>query len=125
MPGPKLDASQAGRALVAGDVALGAGFGTSPILTIEGGSNDSRGAITVTAQATAAQATATVTVTFARAKDHAPFVVVSRYTADEAEPDTVTKGWNVVSTSVTGFVVVANTIPVDDDDIGFSYVVVE
>jgi hypothetical protein len=119
--GSKISGHGAGRDLVAADVELGAGFGTAPVLTIQAGSNRSRGVLTIEADATAAQATATVTVTFPEAFDEAPVVVVSRHggTAGAAE------GFEIVSTSTTGFVAVKSEIPVDTETIGLAYVVVE
>jgi hypothetical protein len=127
MTGPKLDASQAGRALVAGDVAIGAGWGTVATKAIRSGSNDARGAITVLATTTGLDVTtSTVTVTFAKAKSIIPVVKVSRDNGDEAAvPDTITKGFLVVSTSKTGFVVAATTVAADTKKNGFSYIVVE
>lgn len=119
--GSKLSGHGAGRDLVAGDVALGAGWGTAPVLDIQSGSNRSRGVLNITADATAAQATATVTVTFPEAFDEAPVVVVSRQGGDAGAAE----GFEVVSTSTTGFVVVKSEIPVDTEEIGLAYVVVE
>jgi hypothetical protein len=118
--GAVIKADAAGRDLVAGDVALGAGWGTSPVLAIQAGSNQSRGVLTITADATAAQATATVTVTFPKPFDEAPTVVVSRHGGDAAAGE----GFEVVSTSTTDFVAVKKEIPVDTEVIGLAYVVV-
>lgn len=118
--GSVLNADGAGRDLVAGDVALGAGWGTTPVLAIQSGSNRARGVLTITADATAAQATATVTVTFPEAYDVAPVVVVCRDGGDAAAGE----GFEIVSTSETGFVAVKKEIPVDTEVIGLAYVVV-
>lgn len=129
MTGPKLDASQAGRALVAGDVAIGAGWGTVATKAIRAGSNDARGAITVLATTTGLDVTtSTVTVTFAKAKSIIPVVKVIRDQGDEgvgSTDDTVTKGFLVVSTSKTGFVAAIDTVAADTKKNGFSYIVVE
>jgi len=128
MPGTKIRADGAGRALVAGDVAVGAGWGDGAVTTtIKAGSNTSRGRITVlSAGANQAQATATVTVTFPVAfseKDN-PVVVVSRDTKDEAASGAITIKPVVKDCTKTGFVVVLDTVPVTAKDYGFSYVVV-
>lgn len=54
----------AATAIVAGDIALGAGWGTTPILAILANSTDQAGELTITCDATAAQATATIALTF-------------------------------------------------------------
>jgi hypothetical protein len=64
-----------GTALVAGDITLGAGWGTAPVLAITTGSNGQRGRLAITAKATAAQATATIVITFPHPYASAPFCV--------------------------------------------------
>ena len=126
--GSKLAAGGSGRDLVAGDVAIGVGFGdAATAVTIRAGSNRSRGKIDVLAGGSnQAQATATVTVTFPEPFDEVPTAVVSRSTeGDAAAGDTITKNVIVKSVSKTGLVLVCDTIPVTAKTIGFSYVVVE
>lgn len=112
MPG-RIYANTASRALVAGDVALGVGWGDGTlVLSIASGSNDQRGAFTITSVGSnQAQATATVTVTFAQAYEAAPVVVACRGGGD-AGPTTKVA---VSSVSATGFVLVNDTIPVEDE----------
>jgi len=63
--GGRLDGS-IGKAVVAADFVIGAGWGGTAALTVRAGSNDQRGTVTITASATTpAQATATVVLTFA------------------------------------------------------------
>jgi hypothetical protein len=109
MPG-RINANTASRALVAGDVALGVGWGDGAVvLAIASGSNDQRGAFTVTSVGSnQAQATATVTVTFAQAYEDVPVVVACRGGGD-AGPTTKVA---VSSRTATGFVLVNDTIPV-------------
>lgn len=123
--GAVLDATGAGRDLVAGDVAIGAGWGTVATKAIKAGSNRTRGRIDVTASTTGpAQATATVTVTFPEPYDEIPFAVVARDVEGEAaNGDTITKGVYVKSVSKTTLVLQADTIPVDTKILGFSYLV--
>jgi hypothetical protein len=127
MPGPKLDASQAGRALVAADVAIGVGWGGTATFTVAAPSNDARGRIRVTASATTpAQATSTVTVTFAKAKAVIPTVVVSRdQDGETTNAEAVTNGIAVQSTSKTGFVLISTVIPVASKVTCMTYLVVE
>ena len=70
---------EVGTSLVAGNVALGAGWATEGTVAITAGSNDVGGQFVVTCGATSpAQATATITVTFADgAYNAAPFVIVT------------------------------------------------
>jgi hypothetical protein len=65
-----------GTALVAGDVVLGAGWGSAATKTITAGSNGQRGQIVVTASTTTpAQATATIVITFPHPYTSAPFCI--------------------------------------------------
>ena len=108
MPG-RIYANTASRALVAGDVALGVGWGDGTlVLSIASGSNDQRGALTVTSVGSNQDvATATVTVTFAQPYEAAPFVLVARG-GGTAGP---TEKFFVVSTATTGFVIAKTIIP--------------
>lgn len=119
--GSKISGHGSGRDLVAADVDLGAGYGTTPVLAIVAGSNRSRGTLNITADATAAQATATVTVTFPEPFDSVPHVQVARIGGTAA----ATNGFELVSADADGFVAVASLIPVDAETIGLSYLVVE
>lgn len=92
--GGRLDGS-IGSAIVAGDIALGVGWGTTASVSVAAGSNDQRGEFTVTSAGTGqAQATATVALTF---KDGAyaatPFAMVqlaeSSNAVNEAQPQIV------------------------------------
>lgn len=73
-----------GTALVAGDIALGAGWGTSPVLAITTGSNQQRGRLAITAKATPAQATATIVITFPHPYASAPFCINKSTTNDNS-----------------------------------------
>lgn len=73
-----------GRAVVAGDFALGAGWGTDPVLTITSGSNQQRGRLTILAKATPAQATATIVLTFPLPYASAPFCIQKETTNDNS-----------------------------------------
>lgn len=70
--------------LVAADVALSAGWGTTPSAAPAAGSRDHKGRITVTAGTGVPTANPTVVITFKRAFASVPFVVVSR--GDSAAP---------------------------------------
>jgi hypothetical protein len=78
--------AQIGTALAAGDVALGAGWGTTATKAITAGSNDQAGQIVVTSSgASQAQATATVTITFADgAYASTPRTVIATVTSTSA-----------------------------------------
>lgn len=73
-----------GRAVVAGDFTLGAGWGTDPVLTITSGSNQQRGRLTILAKATPAQATATIILTFPLPYASAPFCIQKSTTNDNS-----------------------------------------
>lgn len=119
--GHRLNGSH-GTALAAGDFALGAGWGTTPVLAITAGSNDMRGKFTITCDATAAQATATVTITF---KDGAfaaaPFATVTMF-SDNAITDS---GSVRATTTTTTLVITCDVLPVDTKVYTFHYHVVE
>jgi hypothetical protein len=68
-----------GKALVAGDFALSAGFGTTASIAVAAGSTASRGEATITSSGTGQGANPTCTLTFPDgAFPAAPFAVVSR-----------------------------------------------
>ena len=109
MPG-RVNADTASRALVAGDVAIGAGWGGTATKAVTAGSNDQRGEVVITASATTpAQATATVTITFAQAYGQTPFAVVVQSANDEAA--TVQAPRDIVVTKTT-LSFTASVIPV-------------
>lgn len=68
-----------GKALVAGDFALSAGFGTTASIAVSSGSTVARGEATITSAGTGQGANPTCTLTFPDgAYDAAPFAVASR-----------------------------------------------
>jgi hypothetical protein len=116
--GSKLNVDGAGRDLVAGDVSIGAGYGTGPTLTIEAGSNGAAGHLSIEAEATPA-ADAEFTVTFPEAYDRAPVVIVNRQDEDQAAGD-----FRVKTRSATSFTVVFEGTPVANEVYECAYVVV-
>jgi hypothetical protein len=110
MPG-RIYADTASRVLVAGDVALGAGWGGAATFAILTRSNDQRGQIAITASTTTpSQATSTVTITFAQAWEYAPFAFVveaanTQVTAEEGVVD--------IATTTTTLIWLAGILPVD------------
>jgi len=111
---------ESGRALVAGDVTLGVGWGTTGAVAIGAGSNDQRGSFLVTAGGTGeAQATATIAVVFALALDFVPFVVACR----GAGTAVLTVFPKVTVTAKTGFTIISNTLPVAAETTEFIYFV--
>ncbi len=84
--------------LVAADITVSAGWGTSPTVAPASGSKDHRGRVSITAQATPG-ANPTVQVTFKRAFASAPFVTVSR--GDIVAPTTGV--WVVTARTTTSF----------------------
>lgn len=123
--GSRLKADGAGRDLVAADVTVGAGFGTTATAEIASGSNDSRGRISVTSGGTGqAQATATVAVAFTEAYDEIPVVVCVRDHKDEGTDAAATVGVKVSTVSTTGFTLQSTTLPVSGEETGFAYIVV-
>lgn len=122
--GSPLNADGAGRDIVAADVVVGAGFGTTPVLDIASGSNRSRGRFTVLADATAAQATATVVLTFPEAFDSVPVVTCVRDKTDETNGPADTEGFIVASVTATAVTFIKKEIPVDTEDCGFAYTIV-
>lgn len=118
----RLDGSN-GTAVVAGDFALGAGWGNTASIAVTSGSTDQRGEVTVTSAGTGqSQATATVTLTFTDgAYASAPFAVVCRGGGTATETDGVT----AVATTTTTLVWNASILPVDSETTKFSYIVVQ
>lgn len=99
-------------ALVAGDFALGAGWGASTV-AVTAGSNDHFGSIVITAATGGglAQATATVTMTFKSAFSVAPAGVLVTGTNDNsAATHLAVTGGTATTTAATW---TSSTIPVD------------
>lgn len=120
MPAGRINADTAGPDLVAADVVLGAGWGTTATKVIEAGSNDMAGRITVTSAGTGqAQATATIAVTFKKALDAVPVVIACRGAGTAA----LTVFPKVIAVSKTGFTIVSNTLPVAAETTEFDYLV--
>ena len=120
MPSGRINADGAGPDLVAADVTVGAGFGSTATKAIKAGSNDMAGAVTVTSSGTGqAQATATIAVVFKRALDYIPVVVVSRGGGTAA----MTVFPQVTAVSATGFTIRSNTLPVASETTEFCYLV--
>lgn len=90
-------------ALVAGNVALGVGWGGSGSFTLGTGSNDVAGKIVVTADSTGgavAQATATIVITFATPYAVAPRAVLVT-TSNDNSIDTGHTTWSATTTALT------------------------
>lgn len=89
-----------GTALVAGDFALSAGWGTTASVAVDANSDDTRGQITVTSSGTGQGANPTITLTF---KDgtftSVPFAIVVR--SDHANQPTVTIDYTLTATTLT------------------------
>lgn len=86
-----------GRAIVAGDIVLGAGWGTAPVLAIATGSNGQRGQLTITAKATPSQATQTIVLTFPEPYSSAPFCVNKSTT----NTNSLTASWEFTCVTTT------------------------
>lgn len=107
--GGRLDGS-IGTLLVAGDVAIGAGWGTTATKAILATSNDQRGRITVTASgASFAQATATVVVTFADGAYTAAPIPICTVTSNSA----IDEGHIVATCTTTALTMTFSVLPVD------------
>ena len=109
--GGRLDGALGG-AVVAGDIALGAGWGGAATVTVLAGSTDQRGQCTITASTTTpAQATATVTFTFHDgAFASTPFAFVNLQNSTSAITDQTAR--EVVPTT-TALVWKSGVLPVD------------
>ena len=112
---------EVGTDLVAGNVALGAGWATEGAVAIAAGSNDVAGLLTVTCGATSpAQATATITVTFADgAYNAAPFII-----ATVTSNSSIDEGHVTWSSTTTGFVLTFSVLPVSTKVYKFTYAVI-
>lgn len=98
-----------GTVLTSSNIAVGAGWGTSPDLTIASGSNDVRGILTITAKATPSQSTATVIITYADgAYPSAPHPIVNMH-SDQAIGDSGSV--RAVSTT-TALTITSDVLPV-------------
>lgn len=113
-----------GTALASGNIALSSGWGTSPTLTINRGT-DQGASIQITAKATVA-ANPTVTVTFANGTwTTAPVVVACRTdtTAATGAPSTsVSNQWAVTSVTATAVTLTFNGTPVANSSYGLSFI---
>lgn len=118
--GGRVDGSL-GTALAAGNVAIGAGWGTTATAAITTGSNDQRGQIVVTSSGTGqAQATATVVITFADgAWASAPWAIVT--TTNDNSIDTGHVTWSSTTTALT---LTFSLLPVDTKIYKISYLCV-
>lgn len=115
--------SHVGTALVAGDFAASANWGTSPVIAVVGGT-DQAASLTIQAKATTGAAP-TLTLTF---KDgtwtNVPIVVAQRtdVVAATAAPDaTVTNQWVVTSVTATAVVFTFNGTPVANSIYGLAF----
>jgi hypothetical protein len=119
MPG-RITFADEGRALVAGDIALGAGWGGAATVAITAGSNSQRGQVAVTASATTpAQATSTITITFPKAFDNVPFPIVCAAVNTQAQTEGVI---DIVATATT-LAWKANVLPVSTKVYTYNYFV--
>lgn len=116
----RLDASS-GTALAAGNVAIGAGWGTTATAAITSGSNDQAGQIVVTASgASFAQATATVVITFADgAYASTPRCVLVTTTNDNS----IDTGHCTYSVTTTALTITFSLLPVDTKIYKINYAV--
>jgi hypothetical protein len=116
----RLDASS-GTALAAGDVAIGAGWGTTATKAITAGSNDQAGQIVVTSSgASQAQATATVVITFADgAYASTPRCVLVTTTNDNS----IDTGHCTYSVTTTALTITFSLLPVDTKIYKINYAV--
>lgn len=117
----RLNGSQ-GTAAVAGDFALGAGWGSTGSATVLTGSNAQRGVLTLTASGSSyAQATATVVFTFPDgAWSAAPFGLVN-VTSNSA----IDEGHVVVTTTTTAATLTFSVLPVSTKIYIFRYMFCE
>ena len=98
------------KALVAGDIALSAGWGTAPVLAITAGSTVRAGELTITCDATAG-ASPTVTITFPEgAAPEAPWFLTNRTAGGD---DQTTVPFEVTTRSTTAVVFTFKGTPVD------------
>ena len=122
--GGRLDGTL-GTAVVAGDFAIGAGWGGTATKSVRSGSTDQRGVITITASATTpAQATATVALTFADGAyaSTPPYFNVTLLSSSNAaaEPSEL----EACACTTTALTWTFGTLPVATKTYVFSYVVI-
>lgn len=118
--GGRIDGS-IGTALVAGNVAIGVGWGGTAVLAITAGSNDQAGQFVITASATTpAQATATIVLTFADgAYNAAPWCLCT--TTNDNAIDTGHVTWSSTTTALT---LTFTVLPVATKIYTFTYLVI-
>lgn len=120
MTGRRFNAQGAGPEVVAADVAVSAGWGTGPTVTVADGSNDSRGKITIEAEATPA-ADPTITITFAKAFDSVPlFAICARQDEDQAAGE-----FRVTGLTATAAVITFEGTPVANEVYEVAYLICE
>lgn len=115
----RLEHYGAGADLVAGDIALSSGWGTSPTLVISGDANSQAGTLTVTAKATTA-ANPTVTITFKEPFADNPVAFATK--AGQAD-SVLTTPWVATATKTTLILKYVGT-PTANDVCTVSYLVV-
>jgi hypothetical protein len=117
--GGRLSGSLQRVAVVAGDFALGAGWGTTGSHTMLAGSTDQRGQITITASgASFAQATATVVLTFADGAFAAAPFCIPHVTSNSA----IDEGHLTWSSTTTALTLTFSVLPVDTKVYKITYV---
>lgn len=111
-----------GSDLATGNVAIGAGWGTTRSFAITAGSNDQAGQIVVTASgASFSQATATITITFADgAYPSTPRCVLITTTNDNS----IDTGHATYSVTTTALTITFSVLPVDTKIYKFNYLVI-
>ena len=110
-----------GTALAAGDVAIGAGWGTVATKAILTGSNAQRGRVAVTASTTGlSQATATVVITFPEPYSSAPFCIPS-VTSTSA----IDEGHILWTSTTTALTLTFSVLPVDTKVYTISWICVK
>jgi hypothetical protein len=121
--GGRLDGAL-GTAVVAGDIAIGAGWGSAATKSVRSGSTDQRGSVTITASTTTpAQATATVALTFADGAFAAvpPFYSVTCAASSQSITDPQP---TAVACTTTALTWTSAVLPVDTKTYQFNWLVV-
>lgn len=111
------------KALVAGNVALGAGWGADATVELTSGANDVAGQLVVSALVgggAMAQATATVTITFATPYSAAPRAVLISTT----NTNSLDTGHATYTVSTTSLVITFSLLPVTAKAYTFNYAVI-
>lgn len=121
--GGRIDGSLQKNTVVAGDFALGAGWGGAATIAVATGSTDQRGQITITASTTTpAQATATVVFTFADgAFATAPRTVILTTTNDNSLTAYAGVAYSVTTTALT---MTYSILPVDAKVYKINYLII-